>query len=208
MNAKHTLVTGSSGGGKTTYCREMHATASSCSVFLTTKSHESNVRGRAVAGRRALNSAVKPATRPSDVKCKWYGARYPEATRTVRAWAHDVAEHRGWPVQVIVDECQETPLNKSEGALKRGLHQDRDRGIKWVPTTQSPQDLKEDRGYKGINQCNYIVWCGPAKTFHSGFIQYYNLDGVLPEEEYEYHVIEPSRPPQVVHEGRTKRKYG
>ena len=210
MKAYHTLVTGPSGAGKSTLLKQMHAEFDGVSVFLTTKtrSREKGVAGKEVSGRRAMDSAVQSAESWSDVRVKWYEASYPEATETARAFAQEVREYSGQPVQIIVDECQNTPLPSSEGALKDGLHEDRDAGIKWVPSTQSPQDLKENRGYKGINQCPYITWCGGARVFQSGFIDHYKLDGLLPDEKYHYHVIQPSRPPEVVYRGETDPKYG
>lgn len=208
--AYHTLIAGSSGGGKSTLARQAHAEFRGPSAFLTTKSRgrESGVQGHEVSGRKALDTATKQADRWERLRVKWYNASYPEATHAVRRWAHDVADYSGYPVQVIVDECQETPLSDSEGALKEGLHQDRDVPIKWVPVTQSPQDLKESRGYAGINQCQYITWVGPAMTFHKGFIEYYSLKGKLPREKYRYHVVRPTNPPTVIHRGVTEKRYG
>lgn len=208
MKAYHLLVTGSSGGGKTTYLREVHATADCCSLFLTPKSHESNVAGNKVAGRKGLSTSVTRASRPSDVRCKWLGASYPESAQTAREWAHAIREQKGWPVQIIVDECQqaEEMTSANRGPIRSGLHEDRDRGIKWVLSTQDPQDLQ--KSYSSIKQCRYIVWCGPVKTFHKGFLEYYNIDpSLLPEREYKYVTITPSLPPTVAYRGETNATY-
>lgn len=202
----HTLLTGSSGGGKTSKAREWHDTAQGCSLFLTTKDDEGNVTGKPVRGRRALDSAVAKAREMTDVRCKWLGASYDADLRIARAWARDVWEYRGWPVQIIVDECSESGLAKGEGPINEGLRKDRDHGIKWVPATQDPQDLEQ--GYGAIKQCEWVVWCGPLKTFHKGFRIYYNLPRELfPTERYETVTFELTDPPQVAHRGRTKKRY-
>lgn len=203
MQAKHTLVTGAAGGGKTTLLREMHARFDGVSIALTTKTNEKNFRGKPVRGEDALESGIQAGRH----RYKWYGASYPSDTQTAREWAHAVNDQLGVPVQIIVDECQNTPLSSGEGALKDGLHEDRSRAIKWVPATQSPQDLKESRGYPGINQCKYISWVGESRVFQKGFIDYYSLEGLLPGERYRYHVIEPTNPPRVIYKGETKRRY-
>lgn len=208
MKAYHTLVTGPSGSGKTTLLREMHAEFDGVSCFVTTKSNESGVAGKRVRGRQALDTAVTEAAGWSDVRVKWYDASYPQDLETVRQWAHDLTDYAGCAVQIIVDEAQNSELSKSQGPLKEGLHEDRDRGIKWVPATQSPQDLREGSGgYKGINQCRYIVWVGDSRVFQSGFISYYQLDDLLPSSPYRYHVVVPSNPPEVVFKGMTDRRY-
>jgi hypothetical protein len=207
MQAKHIFVTGSSGGGKTTYLRELHATADAASIFLSTK-RESNVSGQQASGRKALTSVVRDASRPADVRVKWLGARYPEAIQIAREWAHAVRERKGWPVQVIVDEVQNAPemTSKERGPIRGGLHEDRSKGVKWIVSTQDPQDVRP--AYSAIKQVKYIVWCGPPNSFHKGFLTYYNLSpDVLPDKPYQYHVIEPSLPPSVAYHGETDATY-
>jgi len=210
MQAPHVTCVGAQGSGKTTYLRELHADFDGASVFLTPKSRESSIEGRDVSGRQALNTVVTQATGPRDAKAKMYGASYPEDASTAREWSHDVSEHKSWPVQIIIDEAHETLISKSKGPVKDGLHLDRSLGIKYVIATQSPQDLKEQRGYPAVNQCRYITWVGPSRVFQKGFIDHYHLDETdagLPTEPYRYHVINPSNPPEVVYRGETKEKY-
>jgi hypothetical protein len=200
MKAYHTLVTGSSGGGKTTLLRELHETFPGLSIWVN-HSGESGVAGKRASGQQAMRSSdrnlINLQVGDADSGCE-----------LAREFAREYTSATGYPAQIIVDEAHNTSLSDGEGALKQGLHEDRDHRIKWVPATQSPQDLKESRGYPGINQCQWIVWVGTSKTFQSGFINHYNLDDAgLPEEQYKFHKILPSRPPRVVYKGETKREF-
>lgn len=182
--ATHCLVTGSSGGGKSTLLREMHDTFSGISVFLTVKSNE----------RKA---AHEPPRRITESSCSYDGA----IART-RQWAKERPER----VQIIVDECQQSGLANGEGPLVDGLHEDREDNIKWVPCTQSPQSLSD--GYTALQQCESIYWVGTAKTFHDGFFRYYSLQDIdFPQEPYSYVKIKPTKPPKVVGPAKTKEKY-
>jgi len=206
MQAHHVLITGSSGGGKTTYAREMHATYNGASIYVTSKDTESNVTGRKAGSRQTLNTAVRDASRASDVRVKWFGATYDKDLRTIRDWAHDIHTHLGWSTQIIVDEAQNSGLRDNTGPVKHGLHEDRDKRIKWVPVTQDPQDMK--KGYSALKQCRYIVWVGEPNSFHKGFLSYYNLQDVqLPTKPYQFVVVKPSLPPTVAHSGTTSKQY-
>lgn len=167
-DAKHVLVAGPSGGGKTTYLGEMHARHDGPSVFLST--HE--------------------------------GDQYPEDIARAR---QAIADAGGG--QVIVDEAQNAPtfLSGEYGPVATMLHEDRKRDIKCVIATQNPQDLHtSERRYGPLQQCEYFVWVGPAKTWHKGFRNWLNLDvEQLPERNYQYVVIDPADPPVVVDEGET-----
>jgi hypothetical protein len=182
--AVHALVAGSSGGGKTTLLREMHDTFSGPSIFLTSKPTD----------------PLKDNPPSSIVKTS---AVYDDDITKARRWALE----RPGAVQIIVDEVQFSGLADGGGPIARGLHEDRDRGIKWVLATQSPQDLRD--GYTSLQQVQSIYWVGPAKTFHEGFFRYYRLTDIdFPEKPFTYIKIIPSLPPVVNGPYQTKKKYG
>jgi hypothetical protein len=190
VEAEHVLVCGPSGGGKTTYLRELHDRHDGPSIFMTTKKYE----------RKAISSPPRRIRRSS--------CRYPEDVSKARQWARS----RDGTVQVIVDEVQNVPTFKDgdDGPLRKMLHEDRSSGVKAVLSTQNPQDLRTNEwNYGPLQQCQHVVWVGPARTWHRGFRNWLNLDAdQLPSENYEYRVIRPSDPPAVVFEGQTKKKYG
>jgi len=187
VDAEHVLVCGPSGGGKTTYLREMHDRHDGPSIFVTTDYE-----------RQA------PSTPPRRIRKS--RASYPEDIHTAREWARSHDE----TVQVIVDEVQNAPtFHGEDGPVRKMLHEDRSAGVKAVIATQNPQDLRTTEwNYGPLQQCQYVVWVGPAKTWHRGFREWMNLDAAqLPQENYQVRVIEPTDPPTVVYEGETKRKY-
>jgi len=190
IEAEHVLVAGPSGGGKTTYLREMHAKHDGPSIFLTTKSYE----------RKAASNPPKRIRKSS--------AAYPEDLSKARQWGLN----RNGQTQVIIDEVQNAPtfLDGSDGPLKQMLHEDRESGIKAVLSTQNPQDLHTPEWkYGPLQQCQYVVWVGPSRTWHRGFREWLNLDaGQLPDDNFIYHVIKPSDPPEVIAQGVTKERYG
>lgn len=191
MQAYHTLVAGPSGGGKTTRLRQMHAEYKGCSIFLTPKSNERKAQHDPPA--RIRNSS----------------AHYPADVEKARQWAAG----RDETVQIIVDEAQNCPsfrdADGADGPVRDGLHEDRDKGIKWVLATQNPQDLRTNaNNYGPIQQCRWFVWVGESRTWHSGFRDWLQLDPEqLPDEDYEVAVIEPSDPPRVIHRTRTEKVY-
>ena len=195
MDAKHVLVAGPSGGGKSTNLRELHARHDGASIFLTTKSNE----------RTAHNYPPERIRRSS--------ARYPGDIEQSRQWAISRSE----TVQVIVDECQNAPSFRSgDGPLADGLHEDRSRGVKYVIATQNPMDLRtSESGYGPIQQAEYWVFVGKTKDWHVGFFNANNMADMidhLPESNFEYVVIEPtaslSGREKVVYRGQTEAKYG
>lgn len=191
MKAYHVCVGGPSGGGKSTYLRELHAEYDGLSVFLTTKDDETT----------AVHDPPRRIVRSP--------ASYPDDIAQVREWARDRPES----VQVIVDEAQNAPSFRdkqgADGPVRKGLHEDRDQAVKWVIATQNPQDLRTSaNNYGPVQQCVSFVWVGPTRTWHSGFLNWLSIDaGELPDDDHEVAVIEPSDPPHVVHRTKTKRKY-
>jgi len=193
VEAEHVLVCGPSGGGKTTYLREMHDRHDGPSMFLTTDME-----------RQA------PSTPPRRIRKS--RADYPADIRTAREWAraHDET------VQVIVDEAQGAPsFTDGSGPVKDMLHEDRSHGVKCVVATQNPMDLRtSENGYGPVQQAQYWVFVGPAKDWHRGF---FNANGMsdmkplMPSRNYELVVISPSmakRPEEkIVYRGETKREY-
>lgn len=130
------------------------------------------------------------------------GDTYPETIQRVRELF--IAEGGG---QIIVDECQNAPtfLEGADGPVRKMLHQDREAGIKAVLSTQNPQDLRTTEwNYGPLQQAQYFVWVGPARTWHRGFREWLNVEPEdLPDTNYEYVVLEPTDPPQVVAQGET-----
>lgn len=183
VDATHCLVAGSSGSGKTVLARQMHANFSGISVFLTPKEHEPVLENDAPA------SVVQ-------THCK-----YDSDIELVHTWAKERPEK----VQIVVDECQMSGLKDGTGVIVKGLHFDRDNHIKWVLVTQSPQDLSES--YSALQQCKRIYWVGAARTFHTGFLRYYQLSDIDFPEQYEWIRITPSIPPEVAGPFDTKRRY-
>lgn len=189
------VVSGGQGSGKTTFLREQHARFDGPSIIMTPKKNE----------RKA---ASNPPHRIRKSSCT-----YPEDIHKAREWALS----RDETVQVIVDECQNAPtFIDGNGPLRDMLHEDREGGVKTVIATQTPSDLRTDEhNYGPVQQCDYWVWCGPLKTWHSGF---FNANGMgdmkplMPTKKYEYVVITPieslSPKERIVHRGTTNRKYG
>lgn len=192
VDAEHLLVCGPSGGGKTTYLRQLHAQHDGASAFLTTKPNE----------RTAQNS------HPQHRRYRESSCSYPGAIEPVR----DAARSESGVAQVIVDEVDTAPTfaDGENGPVRRMLHDDRELGVKCVIATQNPQDLHTSQWkYGPLQQCEYVVWVGPVKTWHTGFTDWLDVDrSQLPDENYTYVVIDPSAPPQVVYEGRTDPQYG
>lgn len=195
MKAQHEMVCGPSGGGKTTYLREKHARHDGPSVFLTTKRNE-------------RTTASNPPRR-----VRQSSAAYPGDVEKTREWARK----RDELVQVIVDEVQNAPsFNDGEGPLKDGLHEDRSAGVKWVVSTQNPQDLRTtENNYGPIQQCEYWTFVGKAKTWHVPFFRANGMSGMedhLPTENYQYVVVDPAASltnrERVVYQGETNPQFG
>lgn len=213
MKAYHAVLIGDSGGGKTTKAREYQATADAASLYMTSKRSESNVSGKRVRGMKALRTAVGQAKRPSDVRCKWFGADYPDDVETAREWAHDIREHRGWSTQIIIDEAhaalpdrESVSGSEAGNPLAEGLKEDRDLGIKYVLASQDPQDLY----YPPLKQCRWYVWVGIPSPLHRGFVDYWRLPAdELPTEDYQVVVFEKgaSMSWSVAHRGKTNERY-
>lgn len=194
VDAEHVLVCGPSGGGKTTYLREMHDWHDGPSIFLTPDLE-----------RKA------PSTPPRRIRKS--RADYPADIETARQWAraHDET------VQVIIDEVQNAPTFADDeyGPVAKMLHEDRSGGLKAVLATQNPMSLRtKDEGYGRIQQCEYWVFVGKAKDWHAGFFDGNGLASLkphVPDRNYEYIVIDPAMSKQgtekIVYRGETKRKY-
>jgi hypothetical protein len=195
MKAEHVLVAGPSGGGKTTYLRELHARHDGPSIFLTSKSGE----------RKAHDRPPKRVRKSS--------AAYPEDIEQSRQWGRERSE----TVQIIVDECQNAPtFTSGKGPLKEGLHEDRSSGVKWVVATQSPGDLRTSQnGYAPVQQAKHWVWVGPLKTWHTGFMNANGMSDMkplLPSENFAYAVLDPTQSlspkERIVHRGETNAEFG
>lgn len=195
VDAEHVLSAGPSGGGKTTYLREMHARHDGPSVFLTTKKGE----------RSALSDPPRRVRKSS--------ARYPADIVQAREWARDHDE----TVQVIVDEAQHAPFAAGEeGPLRAGLHGDREAGVKWVVCTQNPQDLHSKAfKYGPIQQCEYWAFVGKAKDWHGPFLDgngMGELKSHVPARNHQYIVIDPALSldgeEKIAYRGETDPRFG
>jgi hypothetical protein len=192
VDAEHVLVGGPSGGGKTTFLREMHARHDGASAFLTTKSNERTAQA---------DHAHFPRVRRSSCS-------YPEDIHDVRT----AAQNNDGVAQVCIDEVDTAPtfLDGEDGPVRGMLHDDRSQRVKCVIATQNPQDLRTTTWkYGPLQQCAYFVWVGPVKTWHSGFFDWLGVSSdQLPDENYQWVVIRPSDPPEVVAEGETNPQFG
>lgn len=195
MRAQHVAVAGPSGGGKTTYLREMHARYGGPSVFLTTKSNE----------RKARSSPPRRIRKSS--------AAYPADIERTREWARA----RDETVQVIVDESQNAPFaSGDDGPVRTGLHEDRSAGVMWVVATQNPQDWHSSQfNYGPIQQTEYWIFVGPCKDWHRGFFDGNGLGDViplLPTDRFEWVVIQPKASlegdDKIVERGTTNERFG
>ena len=220
MRAKHVFVAGASGGGKTTFARETHAKHDGISVWVNFND-ESGLDGRSMANavtcrsRAGLDDAVRSCSSPAQVRnlrVNFVTDDPVEAAETVREFAVSVADHFDAEVcvQVILDECQHVLPDESSSSVQQGnpvawmLHEGRSYNIKAVLMTQDPVEVY----YPPIKNCKHLVWVGETKTFHRGFTNYWNLNDLdLPTEDFEFVVIKPTDPPQVVHRGETKEAF-
>lgn len=119
--------------------------------------------------------------------------------------------------QLIIDEAQETPTFRDgeNGPTKQALHKDRDKGLKVVVATQNPMDFNHSEfGYGPLQQCEYWVFVGKAKSWHGGFLngnQMTDLVSHVPTEDYEYIVVDPALgktgDEKVVYRGQTDPQY-
>jgi hypothetical protein len=190
VEAEHIAVAGPSGGGKTTYLRELHARHNGHSVFLTTKSNE----------RKAMHNPPKRLVQSS--------ASYPEDILTARSWSHG----RSGTTQIIVDESQNAPtFHGDDGPLRNILHEDRSRGVKAVVATQNPQDWHSGEwNYGPVQQAKRWVWVGPVKDWHRGFFSANGMNDVIPKlptSDFEYVILNPtaslSPEEKIVYRGET-----
>lgn len=232
MKAKHLLIAGDSGGGKTTRARETVAKHDGIAVCVNHDTGEDgktdfeDFPGQAVTSLEEMQAAVQDCRNRAEVRNLRLDLRVDdvlEGASMARKFARQVGQHFDAEIctLVLIDEGHNAlPDSESKSSVNSGnpvakmLHEDRDLNVKCVIVTQDPQDLY----YPPIKQCKHIVWVGAVSTFHKGFIQFYNLnemvagDGVenadLPTEDHEVVIIKPTHPPRVVHRTETKARYG
>lgn len=211
MKAYHTLVVGDSGTGKTTLLRELHDEFRGVSIWVN-HNGETGVRGVVAASERGMRQAVGEYRQWDAVRINMRTERSPTAAfAEARAFAHSVYQTVGVPVQIVLDEAHAALPDSDElsgpgsgNPVRAALHEDRDKGVKVVLGTQDPSDLY----YPPIKQVRHIAWVGPPSSFHEGFVRYYKLKDIeWPTERFEYVVIKPSMPPEVVYRARTNQKY-
>lgn len=204
MQAYHTLVAGDSGGGKTTYLREAHATYPGLSIWIDHHGVD-GIGGRSLDDAETVRSE-REARQSDATRLRWRCDDPLDAARGARAVAHDYHDSTGYPTQVIADEAQDGMLAdgdvEADNPIKRMLHEDRDKALKVQVATQDPQDLE----YTPLKQCKYWVWVGEWSTFHRGFINYFDLPkSELPTEPYQVVVFDKRM--NVLHRTETKEEY-
>jgi DNA helicase HerA-like ATPase len=201
--AYHTLVTGDSGGGKTTRLREMHAEYRGLSVWIDHTGTD-GIDGRALEDAETVTSE-REARRASSTRLRWRCSDPLPAVAAARRVLRDYHAETGHPSQLIVDEAQDQALPDgidSDNPLKQSLHQDRDQRTKVVVATQDPSDLN----YTALKQCRWFTWVGPWSTFHDGFLRYFSIPrDDLPTERFEWVRFDKRMKP--VARGETKEQY-
>lgn len=219
LRARHMSIAGDSGSGKTTLLREIHAEASDLSIFINYDGgHLSNVAGKRVRGREAMDNAVRECSNLAEVRgltFNYHARDMATAIATAVAFCKDVADHFGpeaVPMQLLVDESQRVlhdgqSVDEDEGAYPNALwwalHEGRDRNIRAVVATQDPMRWN----YSPIKNCVNRVWCGEWAVEHKGYLNYFEFDrSTLPTENFEYVVFDKRSNP--VERGETKAKYG
>lgn len=210
MKAYHALVTGDSGSGKTTLLRETHFSFDGLSIWV---NHDGATGLSGRGGRNATTvhsaAALRSASSPR-VNYKVGKDSLSDALAAAREEAISYRERTGYPAQVIGDEIQ-TVMGEELGSshpVKKMLHEDRDKGIRFVGGTQDPSDLRPN--YSALKQCRYFTFVGVPSPFHRGFADYFSLPkNEMPANQYEYVVFGKNKPFQwtVEHRARTKEEY-
>lgn len=198
MEAKHALICGDSGGGKTTLMREMQSTFDGVSIWIN-HNDERLSRATRVDNFDQLQAAIGNGATRID-----YRTTEPlAAVEHARSMAYHVLDD---PMQIIVDEAHNLlPSGKvdPDNPLKSALHEDRSAGVQVVVATQDPSDLE----YTPIKQVQHIVWCGEWSVFHDGFIRYFSIPrDKLPTSPYQYVVFDKRM--NVTYRGETNEVFG
>lgn len=218
LQARHMSVAGDSGSGKTTLLREIHAEAADLSIFINYDGgHLSNVAGKRVRGREAMDNAVRNCATVADVRdltFNYHAQNMEHAINTAVRFCRDVADHFGpeaVPMQLFVDESQRVlhdgqSVDEESGAYPNllwwALHEGRDRNIRAVVATQDPMRWN----YSPIKNCVHRVWCGSWAVEHKGYLNYFEFDrDDLPTENYRYVVFDKRSNP--IEHGETREKY-
>lgn len=215
--AEHKVVFGNSGGGKTTYMREEHATHDGISIWVNHTIEKEDIPGVTCNSLTDMVTLVRACDSLSQVRNLRIDYRPSKrgtmATEEPKEFGRLVSKEFNNKVetQIVGDECQHLlPDDEKRSSVNNGnpsawiMHQGRSLRIKGVFGTQDPTETY----YPPLKQTDRIVWCGKAKIFEKGFFNVFKIDpSLLPDKNLHYVVIDPTIPIQIVDEGTTKAKY-
>lgn len=208
MQAEHAVIGGPSDAGKTTLLREMHERVGMPSVWVN-HNDESDVAGYRARGRKAMQTGATKAESWSDLRINLRTSNVFDGTAAAVKFAIDAWDTAGVPVQIIVDEAHHLmpDSDKFDPSNNPGLWsfaEGRDKGIKFVAATQSPQQLKFP---SAIGNAKWWTWVGEPMPSAKGFLDYYGFPrDRLPESRFSYVVLD--RTMQVQYEGKTQPRFG